>query len=1454
MDDPPSTTESETSDDVAVPEDREEMPAAETLLSSVSSTAPSSSGNGTTATTPLSARKDALLGRLSQWRKNNPVVENIIAETQRRVINGTTVFVSPLSKAQLSPAAAATEDNNNNQAATEIARDDNNAAPTAIAARSTSTDDDDDEEEEDSCTSDSSSFVSRSTRTSNGSGSFVWAAASVVENMPTNFFRGRYAADNNSSNLATTRRPSLPPHNAALASSTQLSRMLSSTQQEHIQALLRELEPHQYVMLLGRGMLGVNLKQSFLKDTGVYVDFLVKNGAADQTKHVWVGDLLQNVGSASVQKGTIAEIPQIIATSRRPLHLIWATGTPTAVEQMSCMDVCVALMQQYRMQEVVYEEEDEELEEEDDDVEDDSSSSEAHAEEKKSSDDEGEENEEDADLKASSSGGSDDSMKAETGHTSEAQLDLPDMPGSEEESNEYVHPTKKKFAQLERSMSAIEISFTHSVDTYCKPELLPLEVRQALQHNVTKRNHDGFDHLELLQAAGTDKNFYAAIQHAFVECVTDGRRFPFLARHLSMEEEETKLNSSDQESSSAIKSPNAMLMLFYEMVNFMDLYNVSTETKRYENANRIAYKFFLPTRLGKELIPPMFDYHHIASDASLRKLEAALKDEQKQVPRDVFMDFASAAMDILTGYPFVSFLASAECARMRAYLRNVAPFVNVPLDQVLRSVSTNPYAKNYLYYLVMYLLCQTDKEGFGEHDELLSKGGGVRVEHAVSGICAALFIQSKVVPTLEQTSADTTQVIEVFEQLWEHFVDPNCGALEMAPHAGKAKETLKSVQTTLKAIQSDCCVYQDDENEYKQQIFKRLTAPEIKQQLSIFALELVFDYAANVHPKFREHKFHEWLCTEIAASRNENSSESDKEGVPKIASGCIKRLLRKTQFPSGLAPHKPIHCCPDDKESEMGVSIEYVSSECAIVFGTTNSSHSGETEQVQRFACQSVVLSEDAIRSLAPEEVPTTLESYASLPPLQPKPFATQQSCAWTSVDGWDVTLQSFIVPRSESGEENPLYGCALVFQKANAASLNSPYSSAGENKDKEAASLNRDLPLFNKKLVDEETWSKYVSATRRPSVGIALVSQRNTILSMRDTLSRLFQSFTQNSDGMTTTLSCSNLVDILGNFRHDGIEPGAMVEILRPFILEAGSPWLGRPLSAQRVAFEQMAGRHLIQSLPPIALALLFVTALLEQKIVFTSSRRSLLLSATTALKCLLKPLRWWHLLVPCVPSSLAGDLLQYPAPFILGMSSEDPGIMGHIRELPKDVTLVDLDVGRVILASSFAHDSELGRGVPNDTNTTRIVRQQVLYMSQALGAVFGSVVGEETWACDRPDSHNVIDEVTKFDNLCNVCHDFTNELLAGTTSCCYWIEEDGADGKVEPTILFDEDRFFHVKNLRESEGFSPLFGELSKNESSKMAIALEDFDLILEVFLRCQSMNVYIGSRKQADMALSV
>jgi DENN (AEX-3) domain len=208
---------------------------------------------------------------------------------------------------------------------------------------------------------------------------------------------------------------------------------------------------------------------------------------------------------------------------------------------------------------------------------------------------------------------------------------------------------------------------------------------------------------------------------------------------------------------------------------------------------------------------------------------------------------------------------------------------------------------------------------------------------------------------------------------------------------------------------------------------------------------------------------------------------------------------------------------------------------------------------------------------------------------------------------------------------------------------------------------VSEDTPVFNghlreKAWVDRVLQDEIRDQTLPPTVGVALVSRQNVVIAMRQALWMLLRDFSRLPEDKTSShdrediINCGALVDLLGNFAHQDIEGNSLKCILEPYLRAASAPWIERPLSAQKEEFERHAGLQLITSLPPIPLALLFVAALLEQKIILSSSRRSILFSATEALTGMLKPLKWCHLLVPLVPSALAKDLIQYPAPFILG------------------------------------------------------------------------------------------------------------------------------------------------------------------------------------------------------------
>ena len=118
-------------------------------------------------------------------------------------------------------------------------------------------------------------------------------------------------------------------------------------------------------------------------------------------------------------------------------------------------------------------------------------------------------------------------------------------------------------------------------------------------------------------------------------------------------------------------------------------------------------------------------------------------------------------------------------------------------------------------------------------------------------------------------------------------------------------------------------------------------------------------------------------------------------------------------------------------------------------------------------------------------------------------------------------------------------------------------------------------------------------------------------------------------------------------------------------------------------------------------------------------------------------------------------------------------------------------------------------------------------------------------------------------------------NVVITGCNTCCFWIEETAsAEDKSEKecSVLFDEDRFFHLKRLRSKGTYKPLFNDedcfvsssrqkdpRSDDEmmdskldtQSSLALNLDHFNLIVETFLRGQLLSVHLSSRCKETMS---
>lgn len=1128
------------------------------------------------------------------------------------------------------------------------------------------------------------------------------------------------------------------------------------------------------------------------------------------------------------------------------------------------------------------------------------------------------------------------------------------------------------------------------------------------------RCNDNFNVTQFSQVAASHDNFRAALRNAFLTCCVDGRRFPYLGRHLTMEQElNDSTNNSNPGSPMKVSSTgsskdnaNALLMLFLELLHFSDLHGVTPASARRQNAQRIANKYFLPAKLqlksgSTTLEPPMFDFHHIVPDSVLRQLESTLNDAEAEISHDLFAEFQHAAVNALCGETFLLFLVSNHCARMRAYLRNVAPFVNIPLKPVFDALVASPHgkeqvttihagAKNYFLFVLIYLM-QLEKDPaavLSTDDSTLLGRNGRRMVGAAGGLCCYLYIGRHVIPALQAFQEERKQqsdkpeiltsggqaLVEVIGQLWQLHVSPGVGALEHTWKSKETKECLESLRSILRAVRKTVLSSLSGHEGEKRTLQFALgfaDTTNLIQVLKELSSLLVYDYAINSHSKFREDQFHELMCNELIKAKKDRVKHEDtvakKDSVsalPDLPYGCIKRLLRKVDLPVGVSPHKPMHSSSDDDGVKVkDTPASYPNADCAVVFGSSVGadlsvkmmSPAMDESDIRRYTCQDITI-EGGLKlpeSFEEEMIPPTLESYAVLPPTRTTGFSEITGNVSISSDGWEVTMVNFMIPKADDGsseeKDRSLYGVSLVFQRSSTArfhprrvsqtqlvsetreekktELDSDNSAAPPMIDEDGKfpspltfettaddhwqTFNRSInsteetPIFNEHLrekawidrvLQDESRDQDVPAT----VGVALVSRRNVVIAMRQTLWMLLRDFSRMPEDKDSSerprkhvITCGSLVDLLGNFAHQDVEGKALRCILEPYIRAASSPWIERPLSAQREEFERLAGQQLITCLPPIPLALLFVAAVLEQKIVLSSSRRSILFSATEALKGLLKPLGWCHLLVPLVPSALAKDLVHYPAPFILGMPSEDPGVVEIMNNLPMDVTLVDLDVGRVILCPEFSFDST-GFSVPADQSpaqTMTELRSQVLYLAQILGSHFGAKLFRDAWSCDSPSmtlQKAIRKDEADYDILRNVCRNFIDELLsgksvacfcaltffflsfvgltspivfcfvAGVSSSCFWVEEEADSSRKchapEPTVLFDEDRFFHIKRWREEQGYEPLLEESDAHMHRSLALSTDGFNLVLETFVRCQSMNRFLSSQPKAKMVCSL
>lgn len=239
-----------------------------------------------------------------------------------------------------------------------------------------------------------------------------------------------------------------------------------------------------------------------------------------------------------------------------------------------------------------------------------------------------------------------------------------------------------------------------------------------------------------------------------------------------------------------------------------------------------------------------------------------------------------------------------------------------------------------------------------------------------------------------------------------------------------------------------------------------------------------------------------------------------------------------------------------------------------------------------------------------------------------------------SSIDGWEVSLTNFVLPNQSNGGSDDskwMYCVSLVFRRSSTArpqisereisnqcvlkfqcddsyaeeagpSFQSPlFATESEGDQCRGMKVTQELEDFNDIMAKEQKWSQ--DSGSNAIIGLALICSRNTAHAMRGTLSLLYDDWCslkceKRLGNRASQHLCQPLVDILGVFAHSGADPAALSCLLEPYQKYITSEWIHRPLKDQSDDFLKASGMQLLQALPPVPLALVFVTLLLEQKV----------------------------------------------------------------------------------------------------------------------------------------------------------------------------------------------------------------------------------------------------------------
>eukprot|EP00804_Cyclotella_cryptica_P017386 CCRYP_016637-RA/>CCRYP_016637-RA protein AED:0.01 eAED:0.01 QI:87/1/1/1/1/1/3/866/1626 len=1329
-----------------------------------------------------------------------------------------------------------------------------------------------------------------------------------------------------------------PTEHVASTPSSPMTRPMKRTHSHYEEAVKHLLAPNQRALFFGKGTMGVILKPTYLaswrgkdggglvssspasKRGGVFIDALVPGGHAERSGVVFVGDRVVKIGNVDVSQMTLEEVVKAIAEAERPNIMVlmaeWEVITVKRLGEeeerryfVSPLDLAFGFVNKIAVEGIDLGKRAgaEQMRKEermhagigrnsllDDDDDDDNDCAEGHD----------HENEEEVLFSSENMGGDLDSQAS-------SNKSLSNVANKENDDDETPNESNPQNGCNETDgNSTLPISTTSPSSAEFDALVMYASQRTngrneaSLKKSNSHKRHRSLATV-LARAAFLNPNFRNTLHEAFKECCTDARRASFLEHYFLhfMTKKEVEINSrNEQEKQNGHKNieyhandsdptsstnQRKLLEIYMDLLKFRDVVKACSDFDRenlLEYARTVSSKFIIDdgdsnmAQSGNTL-PEYVVYVAFGGTECVQSLKRALADEDEffeEAEGDGFYKIREALGSFLsTQEPFLTFLVSDDCARMRAYLRGTAPFVCVEPSMFLNAKgATDSKSRHLLLFAVLHLVCMKENleevessDDYGEFikmDAMIVNQKGVkRVIGAASILSCPIFIMRTLNQSLQQAmeglvedemtgSRNNTPLYKALADdvkfLWENFVSPISGALALLNLSDDTKSALDAVRGLI-PLSLDGPRTQGAGAPIIS-FAKLLTSVDFSSALQVLSDALIRDYCTNIFPNFRRHIFHEWALAEIdvlSADSPDFSRKINEYLVDRvfngISRGCSRKVLRQIELPRGLSLHLPASKQSVPVRDDFCGSIDTLhNADIAVVFATQCEQDEGDASpksatsdssaestiinsSLRRLSCVSLQPEMHEMpppsNCLTPADIPDTFEEYMFSPPFCERPFQgmlRQAENNRMSIDGWEVSLSNIMIPVGK-GSSDMLYCVSLTLSNVGVSShaassaerclddqvitdlrVEELYHDPDYCKSEislmppqcdnrqfrstlfEVKSADRsirkikvpcDLKKFSQQLKQQIS---LITEGPKKLVGISLVSNRNVIPAMRHTLSLLYDDLCslKSNSGLRShgayQYVCRPLLDLLNVLSCPTIEESSLKCILAPYISYATSRWIHRPVSDQSKQLTESCGMQLIQSLPPVPLALLFVTILLEQKVVLSSSRRSMLLSASVAITELLRPLKWTHLLVPHTPISMVNDLLHYPAPFILGLSTDEKKSANILRSLPPDVTLVDLDVGRVMLASVFVYDDATKSNGTMKESSRVALRSQSLVLAEFLGGIFGSAIYQESWCCESPQYVNPREwnevstsEVLKFAKIRNICCDFLTELTSG-------------------------------------------------------------------------------------------